>query len=370
MDVLKAANARAAAGEAVVHLEAGEPGGETPAAVRAAAEAALSTGRLGYTEPLGMPSLRARIAAFYGERYGITVSAERVIVTAGASAGFILGFLALFDPGERVALAEPGYPAYRNILSVLGLEPVALACEPATGYQPTPAHLASATPLAGLIIQSPANPTGAMLDAPSLAALSRTCAARGIRLISDEIYHGITYGAPAETALAHSPDAVVINSFSKYFCMTGWRIGWMIVPEVLVRPIERLAQNLFISPNALSQYAALAAFDARDELDRRVQAYGRNRGRLLGALARSGLRRVAPPQGAFYLYADISNLTNDSERFAADMLAECGVAATPGTDFDRARGVRTLRFSFAGSEEAIADASSRLERWLAARRAR
>jgi aspartate/methionine/tyrosine aminotransferase len=359
MDVLREANARAAAGQSIFHLEAGEPGGPTPAPIAKAARAALEAGRIGYTEALGLPALRARIARFYGERYGIDLAEGRVIVTAGASAGFLLAFLAAFDPGERVALAEPGYPAYRNILSTLGLEPVILATTPASRYQPTPAYLEGTGRLHGLLVQSPANPTGAMLSRQELRALAEAAKARGLWLVSDEIYHGITYGPKAETALVFDPDAIVISSFSKYFAMTGFRIGWMIVPEPLIRPIERLAQNFFISPGALSQHAALGAFEAIPELEARIAAYARNREALLRALTKAGVAAL-PPDGAFYIYADVARFTNDAARLAADLLAKTGVAATPGTDFGGPAAQTSLRFSFAGAESEVAAAAERL----------
>lgn len=364
MDVLRAANERAEQGQDVLHLEAGEPSGPPPEAARRAAARALASARIGYTEPLGLPALRARIAALYRARHGLTIAPERVIVTAGASGAFVLAFLALFDAGARVALAEPGYPAYRNILKLLDIEPVALGVGAATRFQPHTEHLERAGALDGLILQSPANPTGTMLDKSELAALAEYCRERSIALISDEIYHGITYEMPAETALAFSDEAIVVNSFSKYFCMTGFRVGWMVVPEALVRTIERLSGNLFISPNALSQRAALAALDAGEELEARVKRYAEGRAILLDALPRLGFSVLSPPQGAFYLYTDVSRLTNDSAAFCAKMLAETGVAATPGIDFDPAEGRKTVRFSFAGAPEEIAEAVRRLAAWL------
>jgi aspartate/methionine/tyrosine aminotransferase len=364
-DVLKAAYEHAASGAHVLHLEAGEPSGPPPPAVRAAAQRALDEQRIGYTEPLGLPELRARIARHYGERYGRDISPARVIVTTGASGAFLLAFLASFDAGARVGVTEPGYPAYRNILKLLDIEPVTLSAGADTRFQPTPGLLSTALPLDGFILQSPANPTGTMLSKGELGALLGAREMGGITLIADEIYHGITYEEPAETALAYSDDVIVINSFSKYFCMTGFRVGWMVVPEALVRTIERLSGNLFISPNALSQYAALAAFDARDELNARVGRYAENRKLLLETLPRLGFGVLAPPQGAFYLYTDVSRLTNDSGEFCAKMLAEAGVAATPGIDFDPLQGRRAVRFSFAGSKEEIVEAVQRLSRWRA-----
>jgi len=365
MDVLRSANEREAAGEKVLHLEVGQPGTPAPAPVRARAKAALDEARLGYTDALGVPALRARIARSYGELYGVEIDPRRVIVTTGSSGGFLLAFLASFEPGDRVALAAPGYPAYRNILSCLGVEPVLLPCDLEHRFQPTVELLDRvASPLDGLILASPSNPTGTMLDEAGLAALVDYCAARGVRLVSDEIYHGIAFEARAVSALELTQDAVVINSFSKYYSMTGWRLGWMVLPEDLLRPVECLAQNLFISPPTLSQLAAEAAFDCRAELDGYVAAYARNRALLLEALPKAGFDRLAPADGAFYLYADVGRLTNDSEDFCRRMLAETGVAITPGIDFDPARGHRFVRFSFAGREAEMAEAAARLADWL------
>ncbi len=367
MDVLRAANARAARGEEVLHLEVGQPATPAPAGVRAAAKAALDDARLGYTDAFGLPALRARIARHCHDAYGVAVDPARIVVTTGSSGAFLLSFLAAFDPGDRVALAAPGYPAYRNILAALGVEPVLLACDAAHRFQPTPELLERVEGrLDGLIVASPSNPTGTMLRRAELAALADYCAARALRLISDEIYHGITYGEPAVSALELSAEAIVINSFSKYYSMTGWRLGWMVLPEALLRPIECLAQNLFISPPTLSQIAAETAFDCQLELDGHVARYARNRALLLEALPKAGFDRLAPADGAFYLYADIARLTNDSEDFCRRMLAETGVAATPGVDFDPERGSRFLRFSFAGSETDMAAAAARLQRWLTA----
>jgi len=363
MDVLRAANERQAAGAAVYHLEVGQPGTGAPPRVLAAARAALDSHRLGYTEALGMPSLRARITRHYEERYGVRVPQERVIVTTGSSGAFVTAFLAAFDPGDRVALAAPSYPAYRNILSALGIEPVILEASEATRFQPTVELIRKAGPLDGLIVASPSNPTGTMLLPEELAALAQHCAHAGIRFVSDEIYHGISYGRSAATALAASEDAVVVNSFSKYYSMTGWRIGWMVAPADLVRPIECLAQNLYISPPTLSQIAAEAAFECSPELDAIVAGYARNRALLLRELPRAGFDHLAPADGAFYLYADVGRLTNDSEAFSRRMLLETGVAATPGVDFDSARGQRFLRFSFSGAAAEIAAAAEALKAW-------
>ncbi|MEM7225646.1 MAG: pyridoxal phosphate-dependent aminotransferase [Pseudomonadota bacterium] len=368
MDVLRAANERQAAGAEVLHLEIGQPGTPAPERVRQAAKAALDQELIGYTDALGIAPLRQGLAELYRRRYGVALDPVRVVVTTGSSAGFLLGFLAAFDPGDRVALAAPGYPAYRNILSALDLEPVLLECDLAHRYQPTPELIDGAGPLEGLILASPSNPTGTMVGRRELSDIVACCAERGIRLVSDEIYHGITFGDPAVSALELSDDAIVINSFSKYYSMTGWRLGWMVLPEDLVRPVECLGQNLFISAPTLSQIAGVAALDCEDELDGLVANYARNREHLLESLPAAGLDRLAPADGAFYLYADVGRFTNDSVAFCRQVLAETGVALTPGMDFDPARGHRTLRVSFAGAPETIVAATERLGDWLKDRR--
>ncbi len=365
MDVMRAANEREAAGGDVLHLEVGQPGTPAPDAVLAAARGALDGHLIGYTDAMGLPSLRRRIARHYSEWYGCSLDPSRVVVTTGSSAGFLLSFLAAFDPGDRVALAAPGYPAYRNILTALGVEPVLLAAEAGDRFQPTPALLERLpAPPDGLIVASPSNPAGTMVAEPELRALVDYCAAAGIRMISDEIYHGICFAQPGVTALSLTEDAVIINSFSKYFSMTGWRLGWMVLPEDLVRPVECLAQNLFISAPCLSQIAGEAAFDCTVQLDGYVAAYARNRSLVLEELPKAGLDRLAPADGAFYIYADVAAVTNDSEAFCRRMLAEIGVAATPGIDFDPERGHHFLRFSFAGREEEMAEAARRLQAWV------
>jgi aspartate/methionine/tyrosine aminotransferase len=363
MDVMAAAAAKEAAGDTVIHLEVGQPSTPAPRGALAAAHAALDADRIGYVAALGMPALRERIARHYREQYGADVEAERVIVTTGSSGGFPLAFLAAFDAGDRVALAAPGYPAYRNILSALHLEAVDLPTSLADRYQPTVAELEKAGPIAGLIVASPSNPTGTMVTRAELTALSQWCDGNHVRLVSDEIYHGIVYEGEATSAVEVSDHAIVVNSFSKYFSMTGWRVGWLVVPTELVRPIERLAQNFFISVPTLSQYAALAAFECRDELDAHVARYKANRDLLMAGLPAAGLDRLTPAQGAFYIYADVSHLTNDSRDFCARMLQEAGVATTPGVDFDRARGAGTLRISFAGSTAEMEEAVRRLKAW-------
>lgn len=366
MDVMRAANQRQASGEDVLHLEVGQPGTPAPAAVREAAKRALDEELIGYTDSFGLMPLRKAIARHYGEAYDLDLDAERVVVTTGSSGAFLLAFLSAFDAGDRMALAAPGYPAYRNTLSALGIEPVSLLTDARHHFQPTPELLERAGPLDGLIVASPSNPAGGMVDRARFEALAAVCEERSIRLVSDEIYHGICYGERAVSALEVSDSAIVVNSFSKYFSMTGWRLGWMVLPPDLIRPVECLAQNLFISPPTLSQHAAVAAFDCTAELDALVASYARNRALLLERLPKAGFDRLAPADGAFYIYADVGRLTNDSEAFCKRMLAETGIATTPGTDFDPERGHRFLRFSFAGPEAEIAEAARRLERWLPA----
>jgi aspartate/methionine/tyrosine aminotransferase len=368
MDVMTAAAALEAQGRHIIHMEVGEPGTPTPERVIDAAERTMRAGRGGYTVALGITPLRERIARHYGEAYGADVDPKRVIVTTGSSAAFTLAFTACFDIGDRMAIGRPCYPPYERIMRTLGIEAVELRTTLADNFQPTPAHLAFVDRLDGLLVASPSNPTGTMIDAGRMAALGAACAERGIRLISDEIYHRMVFAEPDSggdevTALSFNPDAVVINSFSKYYCMTGWRIGWMVVPEALVRPVERLAQNLFISPPTVAQHAALAAFECTEELDQRVARYKANRDLLLAELEPLGLR-FANPQGAFYLYADVSRFTNDSAAFCRAMLEGAGVATVPGTDFDEVDGDRFIRMCFAGTGEDMAEAARRLKDWL------
>jgi aspartate/methionine/tyrosine aminotransferase len=366
MDVMAAAARIEAAGGRVIHMEVGQPAAPAPSTAIAAAAKALS-GPLAYTEALGIPSLRARIARHYFERYGVAVDPARVVVTTGSSAGFILGFLALFEPGARVAVATPGYPPYRHILAALGCEPVVMETTAETRWEITREMLIAThrrKPLDGVLVASPANPTGTMIEAESLKELIEAAEGEGIRFISDEIYHGLDYAFPAETAARLSDTAVVINSFSKYFCMTGWRIGWMLAPEPLVRPIERLQQNLAISVPTLAQIAAEAAFDGRAEMEAVKHGYEENRRILIEGLPKAGLERFLPVDGAFYLYADVSRFCDDSLTFARRMLEEAGVAATPGVDFDPARGHRFIRFCYAGSAAEMREAVERIALWL------
>ncbi|MEO1249344.1 MAG: aminotransferase class I/II-fold pyridoxal phosphate-dependent enzyme [Pseudomonadota bacterium] len=364
MDVMEAAAARERSGADVIHMEVGQPSTPAPALVREAAAKAVQRERLGYTVAAGIVPLRQAIADWYGRRYGNPVELDRVFVTTGSSAGFSLAFLSAFEAGDRVAMALPGYPAYRNILTALGLDVVYIQAGLETGYQPTPEHLEAVEgQIDGLIVASPANPTGSMISRAKFERLVRYCEAQGIRLISDEIYHGIEFGETATTAADLSDTAIVINSFSKYFSMTGWRLGWMIVPPDLARSVECLAQNMFISAPSPSQAAALAAFDAGEELDRNVAVYRANRDLLVKELPRVGFPRLAPADGAFYIYADVADRTDDSAAFCRRMLDEVGIAATPGIDFDPIRGRQAVRFSYAGSTQEMAEAISRLADW-------
>jgi aspartate/methionine/tyrosine aminotransferase len=369
MDVMAQAAAIEAKGGRVIHMEVGQPFHSAPATALAAARAALDVGRVGYTEALGIPSLRARIARHCADTYNLTLDPARVVVTTGSSGGFILAFLALFESGDRVALANPGYPPYRHILSALGCEPVLIETSAATRWALTGKALIAAhreKPLKGVVIASPANPTGTMMDADHLAQLIAVAEAEGIRVISDEIYHGLDYAFTAETAANISERAVVINSFSKYFCMTGWRVGWMVVPPSMLRAVERLQQNLAISVPALSQIAAEAAFAGRAEMEEVKHGYEENRRILTAGLPKIGLDKFLPVDGAFYLYADVSRFSNDSLDFAKRMLNEAGVAATPGIDFDPVNGHNFLRFSYAGPAQEMHEAVERIGNWLKA----
>lgn len=365
MDVMRAAGQRAARGQEVLHLEVGQPGAGVPAGVLRAAQAALHGQALGYAPALGVTALREAIAFHYLATYGAAVDPGRVIVTPGSSGAFLLAFLAAFDQGARVAVPRPGYPCYRNILTALDLVAVDVPVAADSRYLVTPDILAALPePVDGLIVSSPGNPTGTMYDAVGLRALADYCSAHGIQLISDEIYHGISFCGPASTALSHAPDAIVINSFSKYYAMTGWRVGWMIVPGPGVRRIERLAQNLFIATSTLSQLAALGAFDCRDELERHVQGYRSNRDVLFASLQGAGLSDMILPDGAFYIYAKVADRTADSVAYCARILEETGVAITPGVDFDPIAGLTSLRFSYAADAGTVERAASRLAQWF------
>ncbi len=363
MDVMEAARQAEDAGRHIIHMEVGQPGTPAPEGARAALARSLDTDPLGYTVALGLPALRARIARLYGDWYDVDLDPARVVVTPGSSGAFILSFTALFDAGDRVGIGAPGYPSYRQILKALDLEPVILETRDENRLQPVPGDLAGQG-LAGLMVASPANPTGTMLGRDALGALIGACAESGTAFISDEIYHGIEYEAKAVSALEITNDAYVINSFSKYFSMTGWRVGWMVVPPDHVRQVERLAQNLFICPPHAAQVVALAAMDCADELQANMAVYAKNRQLMLDGLPKAGFDRIAPPDGAFYVYADVSHLTDDSRAFARRILDEAGVAVTPGLDFDEARGGGTLRFSYARSTADIEEGLARLARFM------
>ena len=376
MAVLAAANARRAAGESVLNLCAGEPSSGASDVVRERAIALLTSGDLGYTESMGVPPLKAAIAEHYDRWYGLDVDPARIAVTTGSSGGFMLAFLAAFDAGDRVALARPGYPAYKNILTALGCEVVELACGPEARYQPTLEQLTDAYVdggLDGVVVASPANPTGTMIAPAELAGLAAWCAEFDVRLISDEIYHGITYGGPGsarsviQSTAAQYLDrgAVVVNSFSKYWAMTGWRLGWLVLPDDLITPIDALASNVALCPPALAQYAGVAAFSPEGyaAAQANVEQYAAARSLLLGRLPELGWMRVAPADGAFYLYADIVASDLDSVTWCARLLAETGVALTPGTDFDAVEGHKWVRLSFASSVDVVSEAVDRIVAW-------
>jgi aspartate/methionine/tyrosine aminotransferase len=365
MDVLAEATKRRASGRPVISMAVGQPVHPAPEAAREAARRALDVGRIGYTDALGLLSLRRAISNFYKSRHGVSVDPGRIAITTGSSAGFNLAFLALFDAGDRVAIARPGYPAYRNILAALGIETVEIEVDADNGFTLTPEALEAHGRIDGVLLASPANPTGTVTGRANLAALSAYCRDSGIAFISDEIYHGLTFVGEEATALEFGDEAVIINSFSKYYCMTGWRIGWMVLPEALVRPVERIAQSLYISAPELSQIAAEAALGAEAELNVYRDAYRVNRDFLVRRLPELGFSIASPMDGAFYAYVDVSRFTNDSMAFARRMLAETDVAATPGIDFDPKDGQHTMRFSYAGSFEEMNEAVDRLARWLA-----
>lgn len=366
MDVMEAARKAEAAGRHIIHMEVGQPGTPAPKAARQVLAEQMMHDTMGYTVALGIPALRKRIAQLYGEWYNVDLNPDRVVVTSGSSGAFLLAFTALFDAGDRVAIGAPGYPSYRQILKALSLEPVDLQSSLSNRLQPVPADFADQD-IQGLLVASPGNPTGTMLDKPALSTLIDACKAKNAAFISDEIYHGIEYDAKAVTALEITDDCYVINSFSKYFSMTGWRVGWMVVPEDHVRTIERLAQNMFICPPHVSQVAALAAMDCTEELESNMDVYRANRQLMLDGLPKAGFTKFAPPDGAFYVYADVSDLTDDSRAFAAEILEEAGVAVTPGLDFDPIRGAGTLRFSYARATEDIIEGLARLTAFMKAR---
>lgn len=364
MDVMEAAARAEAAGRHIVHMEVGQPGTPAPQGARKALADALSQ-PLGYTVALGLPALRQGIADLYRRWYGIDLDPARVVVTPGSSGAFLLTFAALFDAGDKVAMGYPGYPSYRQILRAMSLEPVGILTRPEDRYQPRPQDLPD--DCAGLILASPGNPSGTVLRPDELRGLTDAAAAKGMAVVSDEIYHGLSYGDRCHSALEVTDDVFVINSFSKYFSMTGWRVGWMVVPESHLRTVERLAQNMFICPPHASQVAALAALDCTDEAEANLAVYAENRRLMLEGLPKAGFDRIAPPEGAFYIYADVSHLTDNSLEFAAEILDRAGVAVTPGLDFDPERGARTLRFSYARATDDIVEGLRRLSEFMASR---
>lgn len=354
-------------GRSVIHMEFGQPSTSAPAAAIAEAHRVLDAEAMGYWES---NALKERIARYYADAHGVAVDREQVILTCGASPAFVLALSCLFAPGARVALARPGYVAYRNTLGALYLEPVELPCGPAERYQITAAALAALNPAPdGLVVASPANPTGTIIPPAELAAIARVCRERGIRVISDEIYHGLSFGEPAASMLEHLPDAFVVNSFSKYFSMPGWRLGWLVVPPAAIDAARARMGNLFLTPPVIAQRAGLVAFDCREELEGHRQTYARNRALMLDALPALGLSEVAPPDGAFYLYADIGHLTDDSLAFCTQLLRDTGVCTAPGIDFDPVEGHRFIRFSFAVSTAEVREAIARMIPWFARRTA-
>jgi aspartate/methionine/tyrosine aminotransferase len=351
-------------GASIIHMEFGQPSTGAPAPALAVAHKVLDSEAMGYWES---PALRARIARHYHDRYGVEVDPGRILLTSGASPALLLALISSFEPGDRVALARPGYVAYRNTLKALHLVPVEIGCGPESRFQLTAAHLAALDPApAGVIVASPANPTGTIIPAEEMAAIAEVCRARGIRIVSDEIYHGLSYVEPARSMLEFEPDALIINSFSKYFSMAGWRLGWLLSPAAHAPRPRTYASNLFLTPPSLAQHAALAAMDAREELEGHIAVYRRNRELMLEAMPRLGLREIAPPDGAFYIYADIGHLTNDSLGFCKQLVRDTGVATAPGIDFDPVNGHRFIRFSFAVSTPEVEEALRRLTPWFAA----
>jgi len=364
MEVMRAAANEEAQGKDIIHLEVGQPGTPAPAIARQAIAKALERETLGYTLALGITPLRERISQHYRQTYGVNIPFKRIIITNGSSAAFILAFLATCDEKEHVAILEPGYPCYRQILKALGQIPVSLTTHEQNRWMPVKQQIEDIPyDIKGLLVASPANPTGTMITPDRLAELCELCEKKAMWFYSDEIYHGLSYGSEAVTALKFNDNAIVINSFSKYYSMTGWRVGWMVVPEFLVTSIERLAQNLYISPPAASQVAAMGAFEAIEELEANKKAYAKNRDLLLNELPRAGFPKIAPADGAFYLYCDISHVSEDSQAFAAQMLREIGIAATPGIDFDAINGRKFIRFSYAGTQSDIIEAVRRLNTW-------
>ena len=365
MEVMRAAAALEASGSEVLHLEVGQPSTPAPEGARDRAISAIQNEILGYTSALGMDSLRERLSLHYREWYDTEVGPERIAITLGASGAFTLAFLACFEAGDRVAVPTPGYPCYRNTLRALGVEVIDLPVGYDTRFQPSPRILEPLGPIDGLVVASPSNPTGTMLLPSELTELTHWCATESVRLISDEIYHGITYGTSAPTVAAEWDEAVIVNSFSKYFSMTGWRLGWLVLPQNLVSPVARLAQNAFIAAASVSQHAALGAFESHGELEANVERYSVNRNILLEGLPRAGITQLAPADGAFYIWAQVDHLSDDSQNLAEEWLKDLGIAVTPGIDFDPSQGHRFIRFSFAGSTREVEETVRKLVVWAA-----
>ena len=365
MEVMRAAAALEASGSEVLHLEVGQPSTPAPEGARDRAISAIQNEILGYTSALGMDSLRERLSLHYREWYDTEVGPERIAITLGASGAFTLAFLACFEAGDRVAVPTPGYPCYRNTLRALGVEVIDLPVGYDTRFQPSPRILEPLGPIDGLVVASPSNPTGTMLLPSELTELTHWCATESVRLISDEIYHGITYGTSAPTVAAEWDEAVIVNSFSKYFSMTGWRLGWLVLPQNLVSPVERLTQNAFIAAASVSQHAALGAFESHGELEANVERYSVNRNILLEGLPRAGITQLAPADGAFYIWAQVDHLSDDSQNLAEEWLKDLGIAVTPGIDFDPSQGHRFIRFSFAGSTREVEETVRKLVVWAA-----
>ena len=363
MEVMRSAAARENAGKEVLHLEVGQPSTPAPSGARRNAIDAIENEILGYTSALGMDSLRERLHRHYLEWYNTDIPSSRIAITMGASGAFTLAFLACFEPGDRVVVPTPGYPCYRNVLRALGVEVIDLPVGPETRFQPSPDGLESLGQIDGLVVASPSNPTGTMLLENELVELINWCKENEVRLISDEIYHGVTYGNEAPTAAAYWDEAVVVNSFSKYFSMTGWRVGWLVLPQALVSPVERLAQNAFIAAASVSQHAALGAFESQDELEVNLARYSVNRRILLEGLPTIGIDKLAPADGAFYIWAQVDHLCDDSQSLAQQWLNELGIAVTPGIDFDPTEGHRFIRFSFAGSTQEALATVEKLSNW-------
>ena len=363
MDVMESARKAEALGKKIIHMEVGQPGTAAPKIAKDYLTKEITNNNLGYTVTLGLPELRKRISKLYGEWYNLDLNPNRIIITTGSSGAFILSFASLFDVGDKVGIGSPGYPSYRQILKSQNLIPVDIQTEIQNKFQPVPNDIKNNN-LNGLLVASPANPTGSMIDKNSLNKLINTAKENNVSFISDEIYHGIQYEYNPTTAIEITDDCYVINSFSKYFSMTGWRIGWMVVPEDHVRQVERLSQNLFICPPHASQITALAAMDATEELEKNINVYKKNREILLEELPKAGFKTFSPPDGAFYIYVDISEFSNDSLSFCKKVLDEAGVAITPGLDFDQKRGNKTIRFSYARSTEDIIEGANRIKNFM------